>query len=75
MNALVLETYYDNAAVDDEAGVVECNVDVKFVPDGKVMTVAATGSIKTERTYPPPEDCFTGPRVYRLVGGAVVADD
>ncbi len=74
-SALSLSTHYDNgAAVEDEADAVDCDAAVTFVPEGRAITVRAVGSIETRRPGPPPEDCFVGPRVYRLVGGAFVAD-
>ncbi len=73
--ALLLTTHYDNgAAVEDEADAVDCTVEIAHVPDGKTTTLAVMGVVHTARAGPLPEDCFAGPRIYRLVGGTFTYD-
>lgn len=77
-DALAVTTHLDNGgAAEDDSDRYECDAAVSFVPDGEAVALRLVGTIDTARTDiggDGDDDCFRGPRTYRLVGGAFVRD-
>ena len=72
LQALWLQTHYDNAAEVGPDEAVECNVDATIVAQGAGQVIVAVGTVAAAHGDPP-SDCFAGRREYRLSGGAFVA--